>query len=370
MSAILYLALEGLAEFQAQAGAEDGPLFEKEVLKTGTWVHPVTLRRFSFSQADLDELEQATNEWIADGNEVWFSGFSPKTGTTHNRDPEASLGRWLRFKSLPGSLVAIVKPTPSVAQKLGSAIRGVSVGISAGADGKGVVSSTGNTWPRVIEHVAATLEPVITGLKNFLQLAREVDMPPEPTKPADAPKDEQDTGDQVPFLSRLCGVLGLDAGASEDEVMKKVDEMKGQCAKGVEASGEKAAESQALSREVETLRVELSAQRKALEKVRAERADARIERARDRLVNSKANLTLDKALETEVRKQFEAGNDGVAEMLLSAEERRCADVEKHMATAAAAPGRLPAKTELSREEQAVVEEMSAAAGYAAPATKE
>jgi hypothetical protein len=136
--------------------------FKKEVLRVGRWVHPATGEDLDFDRAFLERLVRDTTRWIELGNKVWFPA-------GHTVDVRANLGFWPRFELEGDRLVGVVDVLDdAAAASVGKTIQDVSAAIHLGP-----LASTGEELDAVIEHVAATPEPVIPGQTNFVRLARE-----------------------------------------------------------------------------------------------------------------------------------------------------------------------------------------------------
>lgn len=199
-----------------------GPLFEKDVLSIGTWVHPTTGDELHFDLERLRRLVMNTNEWAGLGNEVTF----PRT---HTFDPTENLGIWQPPFKLVGDriqgVVEILDPK-AIASVANKTLRGVSVFVEFD-----ILGQSGKVWDEVITHIAATNEPVLpvgegslTGQEDFVRLAREESKRGFELYVMKATLDRQNGGDQMDKekLKKLAASVGLPETATEEEVLTKV----------------------------------------------------------------------------------------------------------------------------------------------------
>jgi hypothetical protein len=194
---IVALDVSGLGAFALDAAG--GRRFKKEVLRAGHWIHPATGEDLDFDRAFLERLVKDTARWIDLGNKVWFPA-------GHTTDVRANLGFWPRFELEGERLVGQVDVLDEqAARNVGKTIQDVSAAIHFGA-----VASTGETFEAVIEHVAATPEPVIPGQTNFVRLARE------------AGRNQVDESDLAP----LRAALGLAKDATPSTIVEAVNALK------------------------------------------------------------------------------------------------------------------------------------------------
>ncbi len=236
---LVALSVRGLAAFAPEAQAPRR--FKKEVLRVGRWTHPVTGEDLDFDQAFLERLAKNTAQWIELGNKVWFPA-------GHTADVRANLGFWPRFEVEGERLVGQVDVLDDeAASKVGKTIQDVSAAIHFGA-----VASTGQDFEAVIEHVAATPEPVIPGQTNFVRLAREAGG--KPMEPID--------------ISPVRAALGLGADADSNAIVNAINALKTQ-----------APDLEKLSREIEA-KVEGKFS-KQLQDLRLRAAEREVELARE-----------------------------------------------------------------------------------------
>jgi len=173
--------------------------FKKEILRVGRWIHPATGDELDFDRDLLEQIAKDTTRWIELGNKVWFPA-------GHTADVRANLGFWSSFALDGERLVGTVDVLDDeAAAKIGKTIQDVSAAIHFGA-----VASTGEELSSVIEHVAATPEPVIPGQTNFVRLARE------------ARRHVVDENDLTPIR----GALGLATDASPAAIVDAITALK------------------------------------------------------------------------------------------------------------------------------------------------
>jgi hypothetical protein len=159
------VVFEGLGGFvRLDAGPSSGAArFRKEVLRVGTWRHPLTGQRLNFTRADLDDYAANTNRWLELGHRSYFPD-------GHTESARANLGQWSEFAREGNRLMATVEvPDADTAALIGKTINDVSCDIKFG-----LRSSSGEQFPGgVVFHVAATPQPVIPGQSNFVRLSYE-----------------------------------------------------------------------------------------------------------------------------------------------------------------------------------------------------
>ena len=151
-------------------GRAFGRLFVKEVARVGEWIHPGTGESVVFTRADLDEIAASTNRYAAAVNGIRFPNRHDGQFITGKQpNAEDNLGRWLSFYvDEQDRLMGVVEPGDAkVADMLGGRMRGVSLCLVGE-----VKDSHGNAYTSVLEHVAATPEPVLSESGNFLALSR------------------------------------------------------------------------------------------------------------------------------------------------------------------------------------------------------
>jgi len=136
--------------------------FEKELLREGKWIHPQKKFRLKVTQ------ERMAN-WIRKFKEMLSSGIKVPVPYGHSYDPKDNAG-WLEDLKLVGkSLIGVLNiPRKEDAERFGTTIKDVSVSINPD-----FVDGTGRIWGEVIEHVAATLHPVVNGQSNFIALGQD-----------------------------------------------------------------------------------------------------------------------------------------------------------------------------------------------------
>jgi hypothetical protein len=139
--------------------------FRKDLIHVGKWVHPDTGQELDFSAERLDQLADETNRWLAAGNKVWF----PVGAPAHHSKADQHLGFWSEFEFDGQTLWATVEIRDKETlekDKVGRTITDVSIGVGPAVD------SNGQEFEEVVQHVAATVQPVIPGQGNFIALER------------------------------------------------------------------------------------------------------------------------------------------------------------------------------------------------------
>lgn len=191
-----------------------GRLFRKEVARVGRWVHPTSGRLVVLSASDLEEIAQSTNAYIlALGGRLRFPNrHDGRFITGKEPNAEDNLGYWLSFGVEDGKLYGVCEAgDDEVAKMLGGRIRGVSLCLVSEAR-----DSHGNRFTNVLDHVAATPEPVIDGQENFIPLSRG-GASEAARVPVLTPASEEQ-----PNMKQLISYLALSADATEDQVLAEV----------------------------------------------------------------------------------------------------------------------------------------------------
>ena len=227
-------------------GDDGGVRFRKELLRVGSWVHPVTRRRVDVDLGRLRRLAENTNRFIRAGNPVPFPD-------GHTLDARRNLGELEALEvdgeSLYGTIVVRDRDVIE-GDKVGTTIRHVSVCVERDV----VEPSTGDVLDEVVTHVAATPVPVVGGQANFVRLSRDGE---EVTVTAFV-ADEEDEG-----MLALSRALGLDEAADEAVLLERVLKLKDKAQKA-EAEAEAAREkAEVLARKVEALEKNIEERRKA-----------------------------------------------------------------------------------------------------------
>ncbi len=147
-----------------------GRLFRKEVLREGTYQHPVEPwdEPLVLGVDDIEALSESSNAAIEAGIRVWVP-------IGHTNDAEANRGYVRRFETGPSrleegqlSLYAIIDiRDPDTAEQIRRGeIEDVSVGIEDYGDHRG------NQFGLRIGHVALVSDPVFSGQDSFVALSR------------------------------------------------------------------------------------------------------------------------------------------------------------------------------------------------------
>lgn len=136
----------------------------KDVVRVGTWIHPVTGERVDFDKDRLMKLQESTNRFLKNQNRIPF----PDGHSMKSRD---NMGFWPGpFVVHNDRLYGVLEATDDTArQKLSDkSMDAVSALITRNA-----VDSKGNRYDEVIEHVCATNYPVLEAQGAFLKLSTE-----------------------------------------------------------------------------------------------------------------------------------------------------------------------------------------------------
>lgn len=134
--------------------------FRKELIREGTWVHPSRNFRLSVTR---DRMRR----WVEKFRLMRERGIRVPVPFGHSYDPKENAG-FVEELVLDGNVLFAVLniPRPEDARKLGQTVKDVSLSINPDfRDGQG------RRYGEVIEHVALTTRPVVSGQGDFVPLS-------------------------------------------------------------------------------------------------------------------------------------------------------------------------------------------------------
>ena len=170
--------------------------YRKDVIKVGRFVHPRTGKDVSVSAERLKHWQQSFHEMQA-------AGINIPIRNGHDGD---AIGH-IAGATVAGEKMEMLHDFPDDgAVTIAKRNRFVSIGVVPT-----YTDAHGNTWKDVIDHVASTPVPVITGQDEFIALSRET------AAPAAQPKE--------PTMEGLNELLGLPVDADETAIKAKVTEL-------------------------------------------------------------------------------------------------------------------------------------------------
>lgn len=273
-------------------------LFRKQVLKCGSINYKG--RRLDFTPEYLDGLAAAHAEQAFDAVPFVFTD----AANAHTQDPARIRGEILAFERTGDGLDAIVRvPDPKAAQLVRDFPKlGVSVRIE-----QPIERADGKTWPAAIQHVLATANPRVTGMRPWEPVDLAVDDLPvidlstyDFADGEDTPDDEETvmadqpsafTDEETARLRALLAQLDTPTDPpADDGYMLPSDEELAEIAAGLfdeedeDAPAEVAASSDNEALELANSR--LDAQAIELAQMRAERDAERYERLRTELATA------------------------------------------------------------------------------------
>jgi hypothetical protein len=173
--------------------------FRKDVIHTGSFVHPTNGKRFTMTPERLQRLERNVHRMRKNGvNIPIYNGHdqSKPLGNIGNAMIDSDR-LMLDHEFADDDAVTLAKRAQFVSIKTNP----------------NYVDCHGNEYGEVIEHVAITAEPVITGQGEFLKLSRETEA------------DEQTNTEVHPMLPKVLEKLGLPTDADEATVLSRIDEV-------------------------------------------------------------------------------------------------------------------------------------------------
>lgn len=181
-----------------------GKIFNKDILRAGTFTHQGTGEKVSFTIADLKRLARNSNDRVKRvGQKCAFPD-------GHTNKATANLGHWFDFHVDEANAelrASVAVEDGPAAEKIGKTITDVSVEIVSN-----YTESDGTHYDDVIRHVAATPIPVINKQKNFEPVALSLSAQGVSLFVEDIP---------VTF-AELKKSLNLAADASEEEIVAAV----------------------------------------------------------------------------------------------------------------------------------------------------
>lgn len=138
--------------------------FEKEVLRVGRWVHPA-------GKFVLEVTRERLARWAKAFRRMVEKGVRVPVPYGHSYDARDNAGFVSDMRVEEDRLVAVLDiPREEDAARIGATATDVSVSINPD-----YVDGEGERYGEVIEHVAITNYPVVSGQENFVPLAREGD---------------------------------------------------------------------------------------------------------------------------------------------------------------------------------------------------
>lgn len=199
----------------------DGPVYRKEILYEGTFIHPSTNKKHVFDRASLEAIADNSNALTRD------AGISIPFPDGHRFDTKDNLGFWSNFyvapsESSPGvdGLYGEVRvPVAEHSARMGKTITEVSAFIEPS-----VKLTTGEKHPGpVMTHVCATNYPVIPSQTNFVARFDKGEKTEE-IKFSLLTRATKEKGDHMDLLQIIAVSLGLSKDAPEVEVIGKAKE--------------------------------------------------------------------------------------------------------------------------------------------------
>lgn len=173
--------------------------FRKDVIYTGNFVHPTNGKRFTMTPERLQRLERNVHRMRKNGVNIPIY---------HGHDQSKPLGNIGNAMIDSDRLMLDHEFADDDAVTLAKRAKFVSIKTNPN-----YVDCHGNEYGEVIEHVAITAEPVITGQGEFLKLSRETEA------------GEQTNTEVHPMLPKVLEKLGLPADADEATVLSRIDEV-------------------------------------------------------------------------------------------------------------------------------------------------
>jgi hypothetical protein len=169
-----------------------GTRFWKELISEGRWANPAA----GFT---LDVDGERLGRWLANFEAMTDAGIRVPVPWGHSYDPRDNAGFVSELELRDGALWGLLDvPDAAAAEKLGRTVRAVSVSVNPH-----FVDGSGRDWGEVIEHVALTNYPVVTGQGEFVR-ADDAERsaitlePAEPDAASDDSDSETDTGEDTP----------------------------------------------------------------------------------------------------------------------------------------------------------------------------
>jgi len=136
--------------------------FEKELLRVGRWIHPA-------KKLVVDVTRERLSRWAENFRRMLAKGIRVPVPYGHSYDPRDNAGFVTDMRVEGDSLVGVLEiPRDEDAARVGSVATDVSVSVNPS-----FVDGEGDSFGEVIEHVAITNYPVVSGQANFVPIAAE-----------------------------------------------------------------------------------------------------------------------------------------------------------------------------------------------------
>lgn len=146
----------------AGAVAAGQGLFEKELLRVGRWAHPA-------GKFVLDVTRERLARWVEGFRRMAARGIRVPVPYGHSYDARDNAGFVREMRVEGDRLVGVLDiPRDDDAARLGATATAVSVSVNPD-----FVDGSGERFGEVIEHVAVTNYPIVSGQENFVPLADE-----------------------------------------------------------------------------------------------------------------------------------------------------------------------------------------------------
>lgn len=201
----LRLSLYGLAGESTETKETDVALFDKDIIRTGLYHHPVTER-------SIDVTTERMDRWIAAFKAMKENGVDVEAVVDHSAKAEDVIGYIQSLRREGEVLHAIHKMKGERGINLAKTVKNVSVLIDPDfRDG------AGNNYGEAITHVAIVQSPVIAGQEAFVPLSRAGVEEQVPILRLQTKENDMD-------IKELRKILGAGDDLTEENALARIDE--------------------------------------------------------------------------------------------------------------------------------------------------
>lgn len=202
--AFVYHGINDLEGFNLSSEVDGKRVYEKQVIYTGKFYHPLGKFWFSVNKQDLDLFEQETNRMLSDGVKVPLP-------VEHTENPEANRGWILSVKQRKDtkgrdSCYVLVEFLNSEAEKNAE---GSDVSIFAP---RTLTQGNGKVYKQPFKHVALTNNPVVYDLEPWSVIAASMSPPKE-------------TSMDIKKLLAALGLKDVEEGKEEEAALSAITKM-------------------------------------------------------------------------------------------------------------------------------------------------
>jgi hypothetical protein len=279
--------------------------FVKDLLRVGSWMHPGTNQWVHISRKRLLDLARDSNRWTEAGNVIrLMDGHPGKDGPSVSKVLGDFVGpMFVMGDTLYGTVVPKSDETVKAIEE--RSLDAVSVGTRVK-----VKSQSDVDLDEIVDHVAATPSPVVTGQGDFISLSAEMDSGELRALIPEALALSLSGGSEMKNRAEIAKALGLKEDATEEEILKAAKKKAAEDAEKDKAIEDKVEEAvaakveEAVTETTEKVAASLSAHGLTLKDGKVVKTDEAPETPREKSARERAE-----SLEATVRKQALAATE-------------------------------------------------------------